>query len=968
MDFTKRKGVLSKMTKSSVKKFTALLLSAMMLLSIFIIPTAVSAAEKITVNIHYSRSDNNYENWNLWIWADGKDGQRQDFTGEDSFGKLASFEYDITGVEKIGFIVRQSTAANEWAGKDTSADRFIETSKAKDGKLDIYVNQGQKEFGYSESELGAPRISTASLVSSTQIDFTLSQPLDTSDKDITKKVVVKDSTGKAYAVKSVTPDGDAKTKKASLTTSEELPFNNAYTLSVEGYLDLKVSSNGVYGSEDFESKYKYDGDDLGATYTKEKTTFKVWAPLASATKVNLYKEGSGNNLIKTIDMKMGDKGVWSVEESGDLNGTYYTYSITTNGKEQEAVDLYARAGGVNGQRGMVIDLASTNPDGWDSDTQVNYGSSITDAVLYEEHVRDFSIDESSGMKNKGKYLAFTETGTKNSNGDPTGVDYLKDLGITHIQLQPSFDYASVDETKLDTPQFNWGYDPENYNFPEGSYSTDPTKGEVRVNEFKQMVKSLHDNNIGVVMDVVYNHTAKTNDSNFNKTFPEYYYRLNEDGSYSNGSGCGNETASERAMVRKYIVDSVVYWATEYHIDGFRFDLMGIHDIETMKAVREALDKVNPNILVYGEGWTGGDIAISKTTTAMKVNISQIKGVAAFSDDIRDGLKGNVFNEKDTGFVSGKAKREETVKSGVVGATAHPQVDYATVASDVHTPWAADPTQTINYVSCHDNNTLWDRFLNSCPDASDDEKIQMTKLTSSVVFTSQGIPFILSGEEILRTKPVPGSKTKLDNNSYKSPDSTNSIKWDTLSDPKTKAVYEYYKGLIAFRKAHPSLRLATAKEVADSVKFSEGLPENVVAYEVSGKPNGETADSIFVAFNANKDDVEVKLPSSGKWSVCVNGEKAGTDVIETVDGDTVKVAGVSAVVLVSGDVATEPNVKPSESSASSDPAQTTNSSDNTNDSGNNGNTVLWIIIGVVAAIVVVSVIFAVVNSKKKGKND
>lgn len=929
------------MAKRTVKKFLALLLSLMMIAAVFIVPT-VSAAENLTVTFHYQRNDDNYTDWNLWVWADGKDGAQQDFTSSDDFGKIAQFDMDVTGVDKVGFIVRKG----EWAAKDTDSDRYFLTSKAENGNIDIYVLQGQVEFGYTEAELTAPRIKSATMVSTTQIDFTLSQEANLSASD----VAIKDSEGNTYSASSVTTDG----KKGSLTTADELAYGKSYKLYINGFIELDVSTANVFDTEDFESKYAYDGNDLGANYTAEKTVFKTWSPLAENVTLNLYSAGNGDNLIKSVDMTLGDKGVWTAEEAGDLNGTYYTYTYKIGGKENEAVDLYARAGGVNGQRGMVINLDTTDPDGWSNDVSPNFSGNTTDAVVYEQHVRDFSIDDSSGMTNKGKYLAFTETGTKNSKGDSTGVDYLKNLGITHIQLQPVFDYASVDETKLDKAQFNWGYDPENYNFPEGSYSTDPYNGEVRINEFKQMVKSLHDNGIRVVMDVVYNHTAKTYDSNFNKSFPNYYYRLNKDGSFSNGSGCGNETASERAMVRKYIVDSVVYWATEYHIDGFRFDLMGIHDQETLKEIRAELDKIDPTILTYGEGWTGGDIAVSKETTGMKAQISKLPGFAAFSDDIRDGLKGGVFDEEDIGFVSGKQGLEETIKSGVVGATAHSQVDYSLVKTDIKKAWAADPTQTVNYVSCHDNNTLWDRFLNSCPDASVDEKIAMTKLTSSVIFTSQGMPFFLAGEEILRTKPLPNGK--LDHNSYKSSDATNSIKWDTVSDEKTKAVHDYYQGLIEFRKAHPSLRLTTAEEVNSSIKFSDNLDANVVAYEVSGKPNGETADSIFVAYNANKEDVQVKLPKSDNWQVCVNGEKAGTDVIETIKGDTVTVKAQSSVVLVLGDTKGENpgNNNPGNNKTPSENAQGINT-------GDSSTTMLWFAIAA-AMLMVAGVVFFTMKRK------
>ena len=527
------------MATRTMKKFLALLLSLMMIAAVFVVPS-VAATDDLEVTVHYQRSDSNYDNWNIWVWADGQDGGQKDFTSSDSFGAVSKFNMDVAGIDKIGFIIRKG----KWESKDTDGDRFIETAKAQDGKVDIYVLQGQSEFGYTEAELTSPRIKKAKMVSTSQIDFTLSQEANLKASDVT----VKDSEGNTYAVASVTTDG----KNGSLITSDELPYGKSYKLYIDGFIELDVSTAAVYDTNEFEQKYTYDGNDLGANYTAEKTTFKTWSPLAEKVTLNLYSKGNGDTLIKSVDMTLGDKGVWTAEEAGDLNGVYYTYTFKINGSENEAVDLYARAGGVNGDRGMIIDLKSTNPDGWDSDVRPEFGGNATDAIVYEQHIRDFSIDASSGVSDahKGKYLAFTETGTKNSNGNSTCLDYLKNLGITHIQIMPAFDFSSVDETKLDKAQYNWGYDPKNYNFPEGSYSTDPYNGEVRINEFKQMVQSLHKSGIRVIMDVVYNHTAATYDSNFNKSFPDYYYRENEDGSFSNGSGCGNETATERSMVRK----------------------------------------------------------------------------------------------------------------------------------------------------------------------------------------------------------------------------------------------------------------------------------------------------------------------------------------------------------------------------------------------------------------------------------
>lgn len=649
----------------------------------------------------------------------------------------------------------------------------------------------------------------------------------------------------------------------------------------------------IIGSTYFDEELAYDGDDLGAVYTKEKTTFRIWAPTAVEVSLNLYEQGDGDNLMETIPMTVDVKGTWVCEKTADLNGVYYTYSVKIGNKVNEVVDLYARSAGVNGNRGEILDLEATNPDGFDADVRPAF-SNATDAVIYELHIRDLSSDASSGIQNTGKFLGLTERGTKNSEGLATGLDHILDLGVTHVQILPSYDYATVDETKLDTAQFNWGYDPKNYNVPEGSYSTDPYHGEVRVNEMKQMIQTLHENGIRVNMDVVYNHTYNLADSWFQKTVPDYYYRKNGD-NYSNGSGCGNETASERAMMRKYIVDSVVYWATEYHVDGFRFDLMGVHDLDTMKAVREALDQVDPSIMVYGEGWTGGESALPEAQQATKNHTYQLDRVGAFSDDIRDGIKGSVFDSLDKGFVSGKEGMEESIKFGVVAATPHPQV-MISKNNKKSTNWSGQPGQSINYISCHDNLTFWDKLAISNADDSEADRVKMNKLGSAIILTSQGVPFMQAGEEMLRSKPNEKSESGFDENSYCSPDATNSIKWDNKGN--VIDTYEYYKGLIAFRKAHSALRMTTATDIQNTLTFMSGLDANVVAYTIKGEEQGETAQNIAVIYNGNPDAVTVNLPA-GAWDICVNGEKAGCESLGTAEG-SVTVEGISAMVLVQGD--------------------------------------------------------------------
>ncbi|MDD6215270.1 MAG: type I pullulanase, partial [Roseburia sp.] len=633
----------------------------------------------------------------------------------------------------------------------------------------------------------------------------------------------------------------------------------------------------------FEEKYTYTGDDLGATWTKEKTTFRVWAPTADAVKVNLYESGTPDtdDLVEQITMEQDVNGTWVASKEGDLNGVYYTYLVTVNGAENEACDPYARTTGVNGKRAMVIDLSSTNPEGWDEDTDPHAGNNITDDVIYELHIRDLAMDENSGIKNAGKFLGLTETGTTTPNGTPTGIDHIKDLGITHIHLLPVYDYASVDETALDKPQFNWGYDPENYNVPEGSYSTDPYHGEVRVKEMKQMVKSLHDNDLSVIMDVVYNHVYNAGTFNFNLIVPDYFSRVDENGTYSNGSGCGNDTASERSMVRKYIVDSVCYWADEYHIDGFRFDLVGLLDTDTINEIVEEVHKDHPNVIFYGEGWELDTTTTKDCTLATQKNSEETPDFAYFSDTIRDLLKGHVFDTSTIGYVSGETGDEEEVEKCFMGAS----------------DWCKSPTQTINYISCHDNMTLIDRITRSTTGTSREDRVKMNNLAAAIYLTAEGTPLMQAGEEFLRTKK--NASGGFEENSYASSDSVNSLKWATLEEEEYQNVYQYYKGLIAFRKDHPVLRLTDAKDVAAHVTPVEGLDANVTAFATTGGVNGETADNMYVIFNPNQEETKVTLPD-GTWSVYINGEKAGTESLGEVSGEAT-VDPISALVLIkSGD--------------------------------------------------------------------
>ena len=682
------------------------------------------------------------------------------------------------------------------------------------------------------------------------------------------------------------PDGDVpiasvtpgKSNIYTVVTEEPLKLYYDYTIHcLDAQSPLYAPS--YYSTEEFESLYTYTGDDLGATYTKEKTVFRLWAPTAAAVKVNLYESGTAgtDDLIGQIEMTADIKGTWVAEKAGDLNGVYYTYQVDVDGQSNEACDPYARTTGVNGLRAMIIDLDSTNPAGWDQDKDPHYGNAITDAVIYELHVRDLSVDESSGITNKGKFLGIIESGTTNSQGIPTGLDHMKDLGITHLHLLPSYDYASVDESNPDA-QFNWGYDPLNYNVPEGSYSTDPYNGEVRVSEFKQMVKGLHDNGISVIMDVVYNHVYNAETFCFNQIVPGYFSRVTPKGNECNDSGCGNTTASERSMVKKYIVDSVKYWADEYHIDGFRFDLVGLIDTETINAIIEEVHKTHPNVIFYGEGWDMSSyITKDGYTMATQKNSTQTPKFAFFSDTIRDAIRGPMGDDSKSGYVDGTGGYANTILNCFMGAAT----------------WCKSPTQAINYASCHDNLALYDKLILSTPKSSEADRIRMNNLAAAIVMTSQGVPFFQAGEEMLRSKPLPDGG--YDHNSYKSSDAINSIKWDDLNNEAYQDVYNYYKGLIAFRKAHPALRLTSAADVSANVSTLKNLDSNVNAVHIKGGINGETSNGLVVVFNPRKEATSVTLPE-GKWNVYIDGENAGTTVLRTVEG-TVSVDAISAMVLV-----------------------------------------------------------------------
>lgn len=604
-------------------------------------------------------------------------------------------------------------------------------------------------------------------------------------------------------------------------------------------------------------------------YTPEQTVFKLNAPVRPV--LRLYNAGTGGKLVKTVKLRPAGKNLWAATVKGDLKGRFYTFDM---GRGQTP-GVFAKAVGVNGARGAVIDMASTNPQGWEADRRPAT-KSPADLVVYEMHHRDFSIDASSGLQHKGKFLALTESGA---------IAHLKELGVNAIHILPSFDYASVDESHLERPQYNWGYDPLNYNVPEGSYSTDPYTPAVRIREFKQMVQALHKAGIRVILDVVYNHTFDLKGSNFERTYPGYYYRYKADGTPSDGSGCGNETASEQPLMRRFMIESVKYWINEYHIDGFRFDLMGIHDIETMRQIRAEVNKIDPAIFIYGEGWSAGTCAYPQEKLAMKANMRQLPGIAAFSDEMRDALRGPFSDDSKGGFLARVPGTVESLKFGIVGGVAHPQVDMSKVNYSKEV-WANEPTQMVAYVSCHDDMCLTDRLRASIPGISTDELVRLDLLAQTAVFTSQGVPFILSGEEMLRDK-------KGVHNSFNAPDSINHLDWNNLK--KYPQVFDYYKGLIRLRKAHPAFRLGKAGLVRDNLRFLSA-PAHCVAYCISNRNvPGEEWNNTIVILNAGKEAAKVVVPE-GKYTIVAKEGVIIPEGMGEMEGSEAFVAPQSALII------------------------------------------------------------------------
>lgn len=620
-------------------------------------------------------------------------------------------------------------------------------------------------------------------------------------------------------------------------------------------------------------------------YTPSVTSFHLWSPNADEVRLMLYEEAEGGHAFQTHHMKLGDDGTWHVDVNEDLKGKFYAFNVKMQDEWLgDTPGLFAKAVGINGHRGAIIDMVQTNPTGWENDRKPALRS-VADVVVYEMHHRDFSIDASSGIEHKGQFLALTEQGTQSPEGLTTGIDHLKELGVTHVHLLPSYDYASIDEHTFKDSHYNWGYDPQNYNVPDGSYATDPTQPVTRIMEFKQMVQALHQAGIRVVLDVVYNHTYNASTSAFEKTVPGYFYRMKPDGTFANGSGCGNETASNRPMMRKFMVESVLYWMREYHLDGFRFDLMGIHDIATMNEIRQEAQKLDPQVLIYGEGWAAETPQYAADSLAMKANIARMPGIAAFCDEMRDGLRGPWDDDKKGAFLAGFPGHEESIKFGIVGAISHPQVRMDEVNYS-NKAWAQEPVQMMSYVSCHDDMCLVDRLRTSVTDLKGNDLEKLDMLAQTAVLTSQGIPFIFAGEEVMRDK-------KFVHNSFQSPDSVNAINWHNKA--KYQWVFNYYKGLIAMRKHHPAFRLGSAELVRQHLEFLPVEGSGVVAFRLKDHAGGDAWDNIIVVLNARRETAKIEVPE-GKYVAVVKDGWVNENGIGTIYGPILNIAPETALIV------------------------------------------------------------------------
>jgi pullulanase len=836
-------------------------------------------ASSITITVHYYRFDEHYDGWSLWAWPEGEPGMDRPFDGADGFGRIATLQVKA-GTRRIGLLLRRRSESADWAERD-GGERYADLEALSGGgdHREIWLIQSREEwFAEPAHAQSALREASAEMTDLHGIQVTTRVPL-APDRDYGWRLLAdgRPVPGGA-AVEALNADAHGHATVFRCGTEQPLEPHMMYTLAHEkrGIRAAVRLGSGVFDSPLFHERYTYHGDDLGCTYSPGETRFRLWAPTASEAAVVLY-DGWDAPSGRTVPMERGERGTWTLTLPQDLHGTYYTYRVNVLGEWLEAADPYARAVSVNGDRSVVVDLKRSNPEGWDTDVKppLLYA---TDAIIYELHVRDFSIHPESGMRHKGLFLALTEENTAAPDGTPTGLRHIRELGVTHVQLLPIFDFSSIDERERDHPPYNWGYDPKNYNVPDGAYSSDPCDPIARIRELKQAVQALHRNGLRVIMDVVFNHVFDVKMSHLGKLAPGYYFRMTGPDQFANGTGVGNDTASERPMMRKLMTDSVVYWAREYHIDGFRFDLMGIHDVDTMRAIRDALDAVDPSIVIIGEGWNL-NTPLPEDKKAMQRNACRMRGIGHFNDAMRDGLRGSSFDPRTPGFIGGNHALIDQVKGGVAGGIRY---------NDGIGHFAVEPYHNVNYAEAHDNHTLWDKLQLTNPDVSEDERIRMHKLAAAIILTSQGIPFLHAGQEFLRTKQ--GQE-----NSFRSPDEINRLDWPRRA--QYGFVVDAVKGWIRLRREHPALRLPDAEQIRRHLRFLDA-PPGVLAYALVDHAGGDAWHTIVLLHNAVRGDQTVNLPFPSRWRVVCDRDRAGTDTLYEVEGAQVNVPALASMALYS----------------------------------------------------------------------
>ena len=865
--------------------------------SIVVVPGAPAADQDlITIKFHYKRSDSSYTGWNVWYWGEGISGSSATFsTVSGDQGRVATFTVDGTKNTKVGFKIYKTN----WTSIDMDYDRFIDLSDVKSGTVHYFINSGtdagSRVLGEDAVQIGKPSYANYDYTAK-KLFVKTTLPLV---NPTASRFFIVDGAGnptaiKVNAVELVFKDGKGYGYNLTLSTSMTLSQMGSYQVKYENYYcGIYVSTHDLFYSSEFAAEFTYTGNDLGANWSAASTTFKVWAPTAKGVAVKIFSSGdygSGTEL-KYQQMTAGEKGVWSTTISGNWDGKYYVYVVDHGSYTVDVVDPYARSTGANGDRGMILNLDATDPEGWENDVSPNAGMNITDAIIYEMHIREMTLDSTSGVKSawRGKFLGLTQDGTSYQ-GRSTGLAHLKELGVTHVQLMPVYDYAYLDEYYSNS--YAWGYSPQNFNTPEGSYSTNPHDGKVRVNEYKQMIQTLHSNGINVVMDVVYNHAFDGGNFCYNKIVPNYFSRFYGEGNWSNGSGCGNDIATERTMARKFIVDSVRYWADEYHIDGFRFDLAGLIDVTTINEIIVEVHKTHPNVIFYGEGWAVGDTAVEYgNALATQWNSSQVPGFAFFSDSFREAVLPN--STSTWGFATGS------------GDVADAVARYMRASTD----WCTSPTQIVNYTSCHDNYGLTDKIILTRDGLDWYSMAKMNRLAAATTLLSQGVSFIYSGDEMLREKKD-GYGNRY-HNAFDASDDVTKIRWSELvTKSNAQTTDDYYAGLIEFRKNHAALRTPNGGDAWNKTHYTK-INNNCIMLYIEGGFNYECSSGIVILLNSSGSTVNVNLNGkipSGTWNACIHGDKAGIESLWTVSGSgSVGVEAYSATVLVLGDLEHEQSV-------------------------------------------------------------